>query len=132
MKRYVLDSYAVLAYAEVEEGAQTIANILKKALSHETETSMSVVNWGEVYYIIMREEGKQKAELFRTTFSRYPVNVVDADREITLQAAKYKAVHKISYADAFAAALAKLRRAVLLTGDREFKSIENDVEIMWI
>jgi predicted nucleic acid-binding protein len=36
-------------------------------------------------------------------------------------AARVKAKHKISYADCFAAALAKIRKGEVITGDREFK-----------
>jgi predicted nucleic acid-binding protein len=39
----------------------------------------------------------------------------------------------MSYADCFAAALAKITNAELVTGDREFKAVENDLKkIRWI
>ena len=44
MKRYVLDSYALLAYSEMEAGAQAVTNIFKKALANEAEIYMSVIN----------------------------------------------------------------------------------------
>jgi len=132
MKRYVLDSYALLAYAENEVGADKITNILTKALYNEAEVFIGVVNWGEMYYIALREEGKEKAELYRTTFAKYPVKIVNADEELTLQAARYKAFNKISYADAYAVALAKLKKAELVTGDKEFKQVEGGVKIIWI
>ncbi|NUM62341.1 MAG: PIN domain-containing protein, partial [Ignavibacteriaceae bacterium] len=53
-------------------------------------------------------------------------------KELTLQAAQYKAYHKVSYADAFAAALAKMKKAQLVTGDREFKVLEREIKINWI
>lgn len=132
MKRYVLDSYALLAYSEMEAGAQAVTNIFKKALANEAEIYMSVINWGEAYYIILREKGEKKAELYCLTIARYPIIIVEADKELTLQAARYKAFYKISYADAFAAALAKLRKAVLVTGDEEFKLLEKEIKIDWI
>jgi len=39
---------------------------------------------------------------------------------------------RLSYAHAFAAALAKLRKAELLTGDPEFKAVQGDVKIHWL
>jgi len=57
---------------------------------------------------------------------------VEANKELTLQAAEFKAFHKMSYADAFAAALSKIRKAILVTGDKEFKSIEKEIKINWI
>lgn len=132
MKKYVLDSYALLVYAENETGADKVIEILTKALQNEAEIFVSVVNWGEMYYIALREEGKEKAELYRTTFAKYPLKFVNADEELTLQAANYKAFYKISYADAFAIALAKLKKAELVTGDKEFKQVEKEVKILWI
>ena len=57
---------------------------------------------------------------------------VDSDLVLVRQAAQFKARHKMSYADAFAAALAKTRKAELITGDREFKSLERDIKVHWL
>ena len=132
MKRYVLDSYALLAYAENEKGADEVGDILKKALEDKAELFLCVVNWGEMYYIALREGGKERSELYKNTFAKYPITIVEANKELTLQAAEYKAFHKISYADAFAAALAKMKKAQLITGDKEFRALENEVKINWI
>ena len=132
MKRYVLDSYSLLAYAEDEKGADAVEDILTKALDNQAEIFLSVINWGEMYYIALREGGKERAELYRETFARYPIAIVEANKELTLQAAYFKANYKISYADAFAAALAKNRKANLVTGDKEFKALESEIKINWL
>lgn len=132
MKRYVLDSYSLLAYAENEKGADEVGDILKKALDDKAELFLCVINWGEIYYVALREGGKERAELYKSTFARYPITIVEANKELTLQAAQYKAFYKISYADAFAAAVAKIKRAILVTGDNEFKVLENEIKINWI
>ena len=132
MKRYVLDSYALIAYAEGEKGVDKVADILKEALSGKAEIFLCVINWGEMYYIALREGEKERAELYKNTFARYPITIVEANKELTLQAAQYKAYNKMSYADAFAAALTKNRKAVLVTGDKEFKSLEGEIKVNWI
>lgn len=132
MKRYVLDSYALIAYAENEAGADKVTELFTKALENKAEIAVCVVNWGEMYYIALRESGEQTAELYRSILTKYPIKIVDADKELTLQAARFKAAHKMSYADAYAAALAKLHKAELVTGDKEFKSIEGEIKILWI
>ncbi len=132
MKRYVLDSYSLIAYAEGEKGAKETAEILKEALAGKAELFLCIINWGEMYYIAMREGGKERAELYVNTFARYPIVIVEANKELTLHAAEYKALNKISYADAFAAALAKIKKAVLVTGDKEFKVLEKEIKINWI
>jgi predicted nucleic acid-binding protein len=38
----------------------------------------------------------------------------------------------MSYADCFAAALAKDRKCELATGDKEFKQVEGEIGICWL
>jgi len=132
MKRYVLDSYALIAYSREEKGAETVAEIIDDGLNDRAELYLSVINWGEIYYITLRNFDLKRAELFRETIARYPIAIVEANKELTLQAAQYKAFNKMSYADAFAAALAKMKKAILVTGDKEFKAVENEIAIIWI
>lgn len=132
MRKYVLDSYALLAYAENENGSQTVSEILKDTLSGKSAIYISVINWGEMYYIARRESGKTKAELYRTLFEQYPIKIIDADQKITLLAAEFKATNRISYADSFAAALAKQKDAELVTGDPEFRQLEKEIKILWL
>ena len=61
-----------------------------------------------------------------------PIEIVRADLGLARQAALFKSGKKISYADCFAAALAKLRKAELVTGDRDFKQVEWEVQVLWI
>jgi predicted nucleic acid-binding protein len=132
IKKYVFDSYAMFAYLEGEQGAKTVAEILKEALNDKAEILMSVINWGEIYYIVLRELGEKTAKLYLQTIERYPIKIIAAENEITLKAAKIKAFNKLSYADAFAAALSMENKAKLVTGDKEFKSLEGKTKIIWI
>ncbi len=130
--KYVLDSYALFSYIEGEKGANIVAEILKEGIYDKAEIFMSVINWGEVYYTVLREQNKEAAELYSRTIERYPITIVDVNRTSTLEAAEFKAFYKMSYADAFAVSLAQNKNAILVTGDKEFKAIENKVEITWI
>ena len=58
--------------------------------------------------------------------------MVDVNIELTRIAARFKAKGGISYADCFAAALAKQHKATLLTGDPEFKQLEDEISISWL
>lgn len=132
MRKYVLDTYSLLAYSEKEDGYDKVADLLAKSLFGEINIFLCVVNWGEMYYIALRKGGESNAELHRETFEKYPIDIIDATKELTLQAARFKASHKMSYADAYAAALAKLNKAELVTGDKEFKELEKEIKILWI
>ena len=93
---------------------------------------MTTVNFGEVYYIVLRECGQEKAREIEKIIRTLPINIIEVDLQLAIEAAHFKAAHKISYADCFAAALAKLNKGEVITGDKEFKLLENEVKIAWI
>ena len=132
MKPIVLDSYALIAYLNKEEGYSVVSEIFEKCVDSDEHAFMCVVNIGEVYYHALRVGGEQKATLVLEIVKALPIDIVEANISLTLQAAEYKAFNKISYADAYAAALAKIKKASLITGDKEFKSLENEIKITWI
>jgi ribonuclease VapC len=128
----VLDSYSLLAYIEGEAGAETMIEIFRVARDSGRSLLLSVVNWGEVYYITMREAGHERADEVAHLISTLPIQIVPADLDLTRQAAELKSKHRMSYADCFAAALAKSRKAELVTGDRDFRQVEREVKILWL
>jgi predicted nucleic acid-binding protein len=132
MKKYVMDSFALIAYLEGEESGKSVIPILEDALEGKADIYLSIINWGEIYYIALREGGEERAELYHNTISKYPITIVEANKELTLAAAKFKAHYKMSYADAFAAGLAEMKKATLITGDKEFKPLEKEIKILWI
>ena len=128
----VLDSYSLLAYIEGEAGAEKMIEIFRVARDSGRDLLLSVVNWGEVYYITMREAGRERADEVAQLITTLPIQIVPADLDLTRQAAALKSKHKMSYADCFAAALAKQRKVELVTGDKEFRQVEGEVKILWL
>ena len=132
MKKYVLDSFAMIAFFENEPGADQVAEILRNINAKKVKGFMSVVNWGEIYYNIMRENGIDEAEKVLNQFNKYSIQLVDADEELTYRAAKLKATYRVAYADCFAAALSSQLKAVIVTGDPEFEKLSHEVSIQWV
>ena len=128
----VLDSYSLIAYLEGGPGAENMIEMFQAARDSGRDLLLSVVNWGEVYYITLREVGRERAEAVAHLISTLPIELVPADLELTKLAAQLKATKKMSYADCFAAALAKLRKAELVTGDEEFRQVEGEIKIHWV
>jgi predicted nucleic acid-binding protein len=128
----VLDSYSLITYFEGETGKETMIEVFRSARDSGRDLFLSVVNWGEFFYITLREEGKTRADELVHLISTLPIQIVPADLEVTRLAAAFKATKKMSYADCFAAALAKLKKAELVTGDKEFKQVERDVKVLWL
>ena len=128
----VLDSWALICYLEQEPGYEVMVDILEKASAQSRPLLMSVVNWGEIVYRVIQRYGDEKAAEVEHLIKSFPIIIVDADQDITREAARFKAAHKMSYADCFAAALAKTRKAELVTGDKEFKQVEGEIKIRWL
>jgi predicted nucleic acid-binding protein len=128
----VLDSYSLITYFEGETGKETMIEVFRSARDSGRDLFLSVVNWGEFFYITLREEGRTRADELVHLISTLPIQIVPADLEVTRLAAEFKATKKMSYTDCFAAALAKLKKAELVTGDKEFKQVERDVKVLWL
>ena len=128
----VLDSYSLIAYLEDEKGADKVGELIKQANDLETILMLSLVNWGELYYVVYRTAGKEAAQKALDSLDTLPIQIIPPDREVTKIAGELKATRKMSYADCFAAALAKQKKADLVTGDKEFRQVENVVKIVWI
>jgi predicted nucleic acid-binding protein len=131
-KAIVLDSWAVIAYLEGEASAERVADLIADAHEEEIPLFMSVVNAGEVWYIIARETAVADADRSITELGRLGIEFVDADWTLAHEAGGFKSKHKMSFADCFAAALARQKKALLLTGDPEFRQVEKEVSISWL
>lgn len=131
-KAYVLDSWAVLAYLEDEGSGQKVADLISDAHEHGIPLFMSVVNAGEVWYILAREVSETEADEGVDGVRQLGIEFVDVDWRLTRRAGTYKSKNRMSYADCFAAALAKEQKAELVTGDKEFRQVESDIRIRWL
>ena len=128
----VLDSWALLCYLEQELGYEKIIELFDKAIESSMPLLMCIVNWGEVYYQVMRRFGDQKTQEIEQLIQTLPITLVEANKELTREAARIKATKRMAYADCFAVALAQLRKAELYTGDPEFKVVEKDIKVLWL
>jgi len=128
----VLDSWALLCYLEQEPGFEKMIGLFEKAVESSKSLLMCVVNWGEVYYQVARRFGDTKAQEIEKLIQTLPITLVEANKELTHEAARIKAIKRIAYADCFAVALARLKKAELYTGDPEFRAVEKDVKVVWL
>jgi ribonuclease VapC len=128
----VLDSFALIAYLRDETGANKVEDLLHKAATRHDPLHMTEVNYAEVQYIIIRKNGLAGWETAAASLVSLPISFHPVTRELADIAARLKASYPISLADAFAAALAKIHNAELVTGDREFKLLERELKITWL
>jgi len=131
-KAYVLDTWAVIAYLEDEPAGEQVEELIATAHEEQVPIYMCVVNVGEVWYTLAREVSEDEANASVKSLRDLRIQFEDADWALTQEAARFKSQNKLSYADCFAAALAKIRKAELITGDKEFKSLDGEIKISWL
>ncbi len=131
-KTYVLDANAVLDLVEAGPGFGKVEQLLKAALQNQVSVLISVLNWGEVFYLLWQRRGEEKARQTIANLSRLPLQIVVVDFLQALKAGELKALHQIPYVDCVAAALAVLQQATLVTSDRDFERLGRHFPILWI
>ncbi len=128
----VLDSFALIAYFRDEPGAEAMENLLVTAGKKDSPVHMTDVNYAEVKYSIVKMDGAQAWEQAAKILQGLPIDFHSTNRALADTAADFKARFTISLAGAFAAALAKEKKAELVTCDPEFKTLEKEVKIRWL
>jgi len=131
MKRIVLDASALMTFFEDRPGADKVEDLIRLGVEGKRQLLMSVVNWGEVVYSTWRAKGPGVARKVLEDIAQLPLEIVDADLELTRGAAELRAEHKLPYTDCFAAALAAHRKASLATSDKDFAHVEKKLDILW-
>ncbi len=132
MPAKVLDSFALIAYFRDEAGAEMVENLLVTAGKRDSPLHMSDVNYAEVKYSIVKKDGPEAWGEAAKVLEGLPIDFPSTTRALADAAADFKARFKISLADAFAAALAKEKKAELVTGDPEFRSLEKEIKMVWL
>ena len=128
----VLDSYALLAFLRGEPGEAKVAALLERAGERDQPLHMTEANYAEVKYMTIRKDGAARWAEIARELPTLPIEFHPIDRALADLAADIKARHPLSLDDAFAAALARQRKAELVTGDVEFKTLEKEIKIVWL
>ena len=128
----VLDSFALIAYFRDEPGAEVVESLLVNAAKKDNPLHMTDVNYAEVRYSIAKKDGIEAWEQAVKILEGLPIEFHPTNRAMADTAADFKSRFKMSLADAFAAALAKDKKAELVTGDPEFRALEKEIKVLWL
>jgi len=132
MATAVLDAHALLAFFRGEDAGVPVKELLHKAATADRPLHMTEVNYAEVKYMLLKKDGAEAWEQAEDVLKSLPLEFHPATRALADTAADFKSRFKISLADAFAAALAKEKKAELVTGDPEFKVLAKEIKIAWL
>ena len=123
MKRYLLDTSALLTLRDDEAGADQVAEILHQAQQAQAQCFGCFMSLMEVFYRAWKDEGEQEGRLAYQQCLSLPIEWVHEHRSLLEKAAEIKAKHQLSLADAWIAATAMLQGAVLVHKDPEFAAL---------
>jgi ribonuclease VapC len=128
--QFVFDAWAILALLQGEEpAASRVKHLLESAETGETEIALCIVNLGEVYYRIGKVRGESEAVSTLTSIQRLAISIVSVTDKMVFSAAALKMHHSISYANAFAVAMAEQLGATLVTGDPELVQLTHNIRV---
>jgi predicted nucleic acid-binding protein len=129
-EQYVLDAWALLAMLQGEEpAASRIRQLLLLGERQEVTLLLSMINLGEVYYCMGRRIHRAAAQDALKEIRRLSLSIVPTSEDLVLAAADFKVEYAISYADAFAVALADRNDATLVSGDPELAPLQGRIRI---
>ena len=130
----VFDAWAVVAWLNGEASASRIRHFIEEAEKGCVEIYMSLINAGEVFYIIAKRKGMAFARKIIRELLSSPITFVLPSEVQIWKAAELKAQFPLSYADAFAVALGILKDAPVVTGDPEIRALKEagKVEVLWL
>lgn len=128
---FVLDSLPVVGYLKNERPlADRIEPYFIEARRGQISLSISLGNWIEILYIMRRN--KISLRIVNEAREVFGLKIVGLTETFAEEVAKFKADYPIALGDSFAAALAWVKRAPLLTTDPEFKALEKKIKIIWL
>jgi len=133
--RRVLDTWPVMEWLKNRpETALRFDRFLERVETGEVSLFMSDMTLGEIYYSVGKVWGVARADEMLGFFDSISISILDSSRVRILAAARLKAIHNISYADAFVAGLANELDCPIVTGDPDFAALaaKGVVEIEWL
>lgn len=131
-RQLVLDSHAMLSYFEGEPGADFVANALGMAEQGGLECMMTIVNWGEVYYSILRTKGEKSAQEATHVLDQLPIEIVNMDMNLVRRASHFREKFRMANGHCFAASLAQSQACPVMTGDQSFRRFEDEIQVLWL
>jgi ribonuclease VapC len=117
--------------SERQPASDRVGDLLSAAEKGNARLFMSAINVGEVYYFLMKRGSETMARSWRELSRTLPVTIETPTFDEIWNAAFLKGSFAISYADAFAAALAQKYNCPLMTGDPELRTVDH-LELDWI
>jgi predicted nucleic acid-binding protein len=126
---FLLDTSAIFALSDREEGADIIATLLENAAAGECHVMVCAASLMELYYVSLQERSEEEAAQLVGLVKTWPVSWIYPNEKLWLLAGRLKAFRKLSFADALIAGSAKLHGATLVHKDPELEDLTGEVAL---
>ena len=130
MKRYLLDTSALLTLRDDEPGAERVSEVLQQAVKGKARCYGCFISLMEVLYRVWRDEAEASGRLAYQQCLALPMEWVRDSDALLLKAAEMKALYSLSLADAWIAACALEQGAMLIHKDPEFHAVPLEQEVL--
>jgi ribonuclease VapC len=130
VKRWLLDTSALLALRDDEAGADRVAALLGQAQAGRATCFGCFMSLMEVYYRVWKDEGAANGRLAYEQCRSLPIEWLHESPELLEAAAAIKATNSLSLADAWVGAAAQLAGATLVHKDPEFAALKLPQEVL--
>lgn len=129
-ERYLLDTSAILTLTDQEEGFESVERLLDRAAGDDIEVAVCAVSLMELFYITLQEQGEDQAARLVALVKAWPVRWIYPNESAFLLAGRIKASHRLSFADAVIAGVARQHQAVLVHKDPEFEALAEELSLL--
>lgn len=132
MSSYVFDSFALLKVFQKDPGHQAVLRLIRTSAKKRQIRYLSIINFAEAIYLVKKRYGNAEKMRLIAAVHEMDFRIVSAVDDLVYRAAELKGDYPIAFGDAFALATALQHKAVLVTGDPEFRSVNHLVTIRWV
>jgi len=123
--KYLLDTSAIIAYLTNEKEAEKVFKLAPKS-------AIPFVALSEFYYIVWKKKGRAEADNAYGLVKSWKFPFLQPTESIILTASRFKVVYKLGFADSYIASFAFNKDLILVTKDKDYKSLKNEIKILFL
>ncbi len=123
--KYLLDTSAIIAYLTNEREAGKVFKLAPKS-------AIPFVALSEFYYIVWKKKGKEEADNAYGLIKSWGFPFLQPTESIILTAGRFKVIYKVGFADSYIASFSFNEDLILVTKDKDYKSLEGEVKILFL
>ena len=96
------------------------------------QSSLPFVALSEIYYIVWNKKGEAEADKIYGLIKSWNLPILFPDERIILMAGRLKALFKLGMADSYIAALSLDKNLTLVTKDKDYEILQNQIKILYL